>query len=510
MGLKSMHAEKQSEQPQQSVQDNSLIEQQSQRIAELMKEQEQDSYLIEQQSQKIAELERHISQITQQSQKKDSQISEAISQAEEWKARADQEQTRAKDQERKLLEEQLNLKKTLQKKGLQASEAISQAEEWKNQAEKSEIQIQKLLSEKQELVSTVAEQGKRIAEHIKSCNFGKFAAAIEKIDLTSIRADKSYFNDAKVTDHHALIPTINDTTKDKYDSLSVDEKNVFDAIVYRFLAIFYPPYEYGSTTLVTRIDDLYFRSRGISVKALGYKEILQEKDAADAENSIIPLLHTGETAEVKNVECVSKKTSPPPKYTVDSIITLMQKYGIGTSATMAEIVKKLQNPKRQSIVLENGVYSSTSFGRKFISVVPDELKSPELTKNIEEKLSQIGEGSLTKEDFLNDIIQDIRSYIDTVKGEADDLEKEIGICPECNTPVLEKRFEYACATPGCFKLGKVIKEKTISPNMVKDLLLHGQTGWIKGFHGKKGLYTAKIIYRKGKLEFEFPPQRQRG
>lgn len=118
MGLKSMHAEKQSEQPQQSVQDNSLIEQQSQRIAELMKEQEQDSYLIEQQSQKIAELERHISQITQQSQKKDSQI----------------------------------------------SEAISQAEEWKNQAEKSEIQIQKLLSEKQELVSTVAEQGKRIAE----------------------------------------------------------------------------------------------------------------------------------------------------------------------------------------------------------------------------------------------------------------------------------------------------------------------------------------------------------
>lgn len=155
MGLKSMHAEKQSEQPQQSVQDNSLIEQQSQRIAELMKEQEQDSYLIEQQSQKIAELERHISQITQQSQKKDSQISEAISQAEEWKARADQEQTRAKDQERKLLEEQLNLKKTLQKKGLQASEAISQAEEWKNQAEKSEIQIQKLLSEKQELVSSV-------------------------------------------------------------------------------------------------------------------------------------------------------------------------------------------------------------------------------------------------------------------------------------------------------------------------------------------------------------------
>lgn len=188
MGLKSMHAEKQSEQPQQSVQDNSLIEQQSQRIAELMKEQEQDSYLIEQQSQKIAELERHISQITQQSQKKDSQISEAISQAEEWKARADQEQTRAKDQERKLLEEQLNLKKTLQKKGLQASEAISQAEEWKNQAEKSEIQIQKLLSEKQELVSTVAEQGKRIAEQTEQIE--KLKKQNEKLKQDKLNAEQ--------------------------------------------------------------------------------------------------------------------------------------------------------------------------------------------------------------------------------------------------------------------------------------------------------------------------------
>lgn len=99
--------------------------------------------------------------------------------------------------------------------------------------------------------------------------------------------------------------------------------------------------------------------------------------------------------------------------------------------------------------------------------------------------------------------------IDTVKGEADDLEKEIGICPVCNTPVLEKRFEYACATPECFKVGKHIKGKTIIPSMVKDLLQNGQTGWIKGFHGKKGAYTAKILFKNGKIEFEFPEQRHR-
>ena len=199
MGLKSMHAEKQSEQPQQSVQDNSLIEQQSQRIAELMKGQEQDSYLIEQQSQKIAELERHISQITQLSQKKDSQISEAISQAEEWKARTDQEQTRAKDQERKLLEEQLNLKKTLRKKDLQASEAISQAEEWKKQAEKSEIQIQKLLSEKQELVSTVAEQGKRIAEQTEQIEKLNEADNVLKLNAELKKQNEKLKQEAEAT-----------------------------------------------------------------------------------------------------------------------------------------------------------------------------------------------------------------------------------------------------------------------------------------------------------------------
>lgn len=103
----------------------------------------------------------------------------------------------------------------------------------------------------------------------------------------------------------------------------------------------------------------------------------------------------------------------------------------------------------------------------------------------------------------------IATYIDTVKGEADDLEKEIGICPVCNTPVLEKRFEYACATPECFKVGKHIKGKTIIPSMVKDLLQNGQTGWIKGFQGKKGAYTAKILFKNGKIEFEFPEQRHR-
>lgn len=350
-----------------------------------------------------------------------------------------------------------------------------------------------------------------IDRHIKSCDFGKFHPAVEKINMSGIHADKSYFNDAKVTDHHALIPTINSSMEKEYQQLSERERNVFEAVVYRFLAVFYPPYEYCSTTLITAAGNIKFKSRGISVKNLGYRVLLQDdKEESQGEEQQIPFLEDGSQVEIQELELLSKKTTAPPRYSIESIITLMQKYHIGTSATMAEIIKKLQNPKRQSIVLEKGLYRSTPFGRKYISVVPENLKSPELTKEIEEKLAQIGEGNLTKEIFLNEITDQIRSYITSVKGEANPvLEQEpVGICPACKNKVRENRFHYACEK-GCFKLGKTICGKTISRKMAEDILKTGKTGIIKGFTGKTGRsFDARLVYRKGNIEFEFPARRR--
>lgn len=344
-----------------------------------------------------------------------------------------------------------------------------------------------------------------IGEHIKSCYFGKFQDIIEKIDFSGIKADKSYFNDAKVTDHHALIPTINARTAAEYQKLSEEERNVFDAIVYQFLAIFFPPYEYATTTLITDINGNRFQSRGISVKNLGYKEILKGEvdDKEDGEKEWIPLLSEGSKLDVSNTEIVSKKTTPPPRYTIDTIITLMEQHGIGTSATRAEIINKLQNPERQSIVLEKGSYRSTPFGRKFISVVPDELKSPDLTKSIEEKLTLVGEGKLSKEVFLNEIIGQIQDYINSVREEASREKETIGFCPFCQSPVKENRFNFTCGTAGCFTIGKTICGKTIVPQMVLDILKTGKTGIIKGFKSKKGkVFNARLVYSSKGLEFE--------
>lgn len=353
-----------------------------------------------------------------------------------------------------------------------------------------------------------------IDRHIRSCDFGKFHTAVEKINMSGIQADKSYFNDAKVTDHHAMIPTINNSMEREYEKLGEKERNVFEAVVYRFLAVFYPPYEYCSTTLITASENIKFKSQGISVINPGYRVLLQgDKEETKEEEQHVPFLEKGSEVEIQELELLSRKTMAPSRYSIESIITLMQKYHIGTSATMAEIIKKLQNPKRQSIVLEKGIYRSTSFGRKYISVVPEKLKSPELTKEIEEKLFQIGEGHLTKEIFLKEITDQIRSYIASVKGESNPvLEQEpVGICPACGNKVRDSRFYYACEK-GCFRLGKTICGKNISRKIAEDILKTGKTGIIKGFIGKTGRsFDARLIYRKGSgnIEFEFPKSKEK-
>ena len=386
------------------------------------------------------------------------------------------------------------------------------------------MEITQILYEKYKIVSyprtdsccLSMELYNEIGRHIDSCNFGKFQPAVGKIDIDGFNADKSYFNDAKVTDHHAIIPTINDNAVSEYQNMTEEERHVYDAIVYRFLAIFYPPYEYAATTLITEIKGFRFKSSGINIKNLGYKELIhieEDERKADEEEQQLPMLKKGDMLETEEINLLSKKTTPPPRYTIDSIITLMQKHQIGTSATMAEIIKKLQNPKRQSIILEKGSYQSTPFGRKYISVVPEMLKSPDLTRNIEEKLDLIVTGKYTKEEFLKEIMQQITDYIHSVKDDNKImLEREaIGICPVCNSPVREQKFNYTCGTGGCFNIGKSICGKNITNKMAENLLKTGKTSVIKGFRSKAGKsFDARLIYdyKNGKIEFEFQNQQR--
>lgn len=349
-----------------------------------------------------------------------------------------------------------------------------------------------------------------IKGHVLSCNFGIFRQFIDSIDLDSLKAEKRYINDLKVTDHHALIPTINPETVNIYSSLTPDEKKVFDAVIISLLAIFYPDYEYSITTIVTKIGNHFFLSKGNTIKKLGFKEIFkldQEEKEEKEDKQLLPVLQVKERIVVDDLKIMDKKTTAPSRYTVSSLISLMEKYKIGTAATRAEIIKKLMNPKRAYLKLEKGKYLSTPLGRAYIKVIPDKLKAPDLTMDFEEKLAMINSGQLEKEAFLEEIVAELKENIAIFSQEASSGEKisvgagneEIGNCPVCHKPMREGQKNFYCSgyKEGCqFVIWKTISGKILTTAQIKQLLNKGKTGKIKGFKSKKGNSFEAALYIK--------------
>lgn len=356
-----------------------------------------------------------------------------------------------------------------------------------------------------------------ITDHIMSCNFGPFAEYIARLDLDHIKADKRYFNDLKVTDHHALIPTINAATAQIYQTLNQEEKNVFDAVVCSFISIFYPDYQYSASELLVENAGCCFLSRGTTIRSLGYKEVLKmepgetDKDDKDDQKQIIPSLAERDLITLDSKQILDKMTKPPARYTVSSLIAVMEKYNIGTSATRAEIIKKLQNPKRPFVRMEKNKYYATSLGRDFISVVPEELKDTGLTERFELQLSQIEEGKLTKDQFLKDLLDDLKGNIEKFSKESSEgsgseqirqSRPVIGKCPKCGKDVITGSKGYGCSgyKEGCdFVIWKTMCGKSIPEMVAKQLLMKGRTSKIKGFKSKNGkAFEAALVLKADK------------
>ena len=352
-----------------------------------------------------------------------------------------------------------------------------------------------------------------IAEHLESCRFGEFTVAIDKIDFTALQADKSYFNDLKVTDHHALIPTINADMGTAYAALSEDEKRVFDTVVLSLIAIFYPAYEYDATKIVVDIGGSQFKSTGTTIRCLGYKQLF--KNAVGEKNEglqILPELSEGDCLAVDSAELLNKKTEPPKKFNDETIVKVMEKYGIGTSATRAEIIQKLQNPKRQFIVRENGKYSVTELGEEYIKIVPKELKAPELTQQFEENLQRINAGELSKKDFLNGLLEDIGHNIDKLAAVPIPDERKIGykaakqrenrenlgVCPKCGAEVRMGQYGAYCTGRCGMALGK-IRGKDLTAEQVT-ALLKGQKIYMSGLKKKQGRGTYSAYFTPEGIE----------
>lgn len=352
-----------------------------------------------------------------------------------------------------------------------------------------------------------------IEEHISCCDFGRFTEIIKNIEpdrqVNPVHL-KKYVNDLKVTDHYALIPTSNSKMEEIYDLLSMEEKNVFDAIILSFLAIFYPAYVYIVTDIFVNCHNFLFHSQGTTIVQLGYKKILNmepgEENAENEKLQLIPELLQGDVLTIDKLKRLDKATRPPAGYTASTLIGAMEKYNIGTSATRAEIIKNLQNPQREYIKLEGRKYKSTELGRSFIDIMPDQLRSPELTSQFEEKLKLINEGKILKKDFLKALEMEFRENLRSLDGSVTGGNEDSLKCPACGRKIYAGKRNYYCSgyKEGCsFSISKEILGKSISEIQVKKLLQYGRSDVIKGFVGKKGNFDAALSLCDGKLNFLF-------
>ncbi len=298
-----------------------------------------------------------------------------------------------------------------------------------------------------------------LQERLKACGIGEFRTLTTKVLRKPIKVSKSFVDDSKVSDHHAIIPTEEYVN---YSAFTDKERKIYDLVIKRFLAVLFPAFEYEQLTLRARIDDENFVAKGKTILSLGWKEVygnrFEEDEAGDdLKEQVLPRIEKGDTLNVKLIMQTSGQTKPPARFNEATLLSAMEnpvKYmdtknkqlvdtlkstgGLGTVATRADIIDKLFN----SFLIEKRGKDIhlTSKGRQLLDLVPEELKSPALTAEWEQKLDQIAHGKLKKDVFIGQMINYTKEIVAEIK-DSNKKYKHDNIstksCPDCGKPMLE-------------------------------------------------------------------------
>jgi DNA topoisomerase-3 len=351
-------------------------------------------------------------------------------------------------------------------------------------------------------------------------------------------------NDAKVDDHHAIIPT--DIDKDM-EALSPDERRVFDLVAKRFLAVFHPPARYARTTVITVVEEERFRTRGKVTLEAGWRGVYgvepdQERQSEDeSEGGEIPVLQEGQTVRCIAAEIEDKMTRPPPRYTEATLLSAMEtagkliddeelreamkESGLGTPATRAETIETLI--RREYIERVGKDLQATPKGIQVVTMLDaHKLTSPELTGDWEHKLSEIERGRGDRKTFMKGIADFTKETVDQIA--ALDKEKlrpqrvELGLCPRCGAEtgeiIRENSKAYGCTSwksreeTGCgFVIWKRVAGRTLTPEIARQLIEERRTREVlSGFRSRNGKpFRARLVLNdEDKIEFEFPVRAQ--
>lgn len=330
---------------------------------------------------------------------------------------------------------------------------------------------------------------------------------------------KRILNSKKVTDHHAIIPTM-EIIKQDLKAIPESEMKILSLCANRLLCATGEKHIYNSTKAVITCNNTVFKVSGKEVWKNGWKEFEDffknsyktAEDKSDAEEEKkLPELREGMMIAVEQTKVSEHFTQPPKHYTEDSLLSAMERAGaedmgdeverkgLGTPATRADIIEKLvkdgfvKREKKQMIPTEDGM--------KLITILPDVVKSPKLTADWENELTLVSKGEVAAEQFMSgieamvtDLVKTYHSVSDEQKamfGTGKGEQEVLGKCPKCGADVVKGKFGAYCTGKCGMNVGKAFGV-TLSDSQVRSLL-QGKKILVKGLKGKKGSYDAYLI-----------------
>jgi DNA topoisomerase-3 len=358
-------------------------------------------------------------------------------------------------------------------------------------------------------------------EALKDAPYDAFASQILRQNW--VKPNKRIFNNAKISDHFAIIPT-----PDPPKHLHADEAKIYDMITRRFLAVFFPAAEFLVTNRITRVENEPFKTEGKVLTQPGWLSVYGRELAGDESPNLVPV-QSGETVETTAIEVVANQTKPPARFTEATLLGAMEgagklvedeelraamsEKGLGTPATRAAIIEGLLYEKyllRAGKELQPTAKAFSLMALLRGLGIP-ELTAPELTGNWEFKLKQIERGQLARTAFMQEIAAMTEAIVrkakehehDTIPGEFGKLQTP---CPKCGGEIRETYKKFQCANEQCdFALWKIVAGRQFEIPEIESLIANKRVGPLTGFRSKAGRpFTATILLTpEHKAEFDF-------
>ena len=347
------------------------------------------------------------------------------------------------------------------------------------------------------------------------------------LDNNWVKPNKRIFNNAKVGDHFAIIPT---ATVPR--SLDDQERALFDMVTKRFVAVFFPPAQYENTTRITRVEGEPFKTEGKILVAPGWLEVYGREATGDKPEENLPPVTQGEHVETVRIEIKTEQTRPPARYNEATILSAMEaagklvedeelrdamkEKGLGTPATRASIIETLISA--HYLVRQGKELQPTPKAIQTITLLKNavpELTSPELTGEWEFRLHEIEHRKLTRDAFM----RDIRELTNDIVGKAKHFHPDehmpdtepFGKCPKCGSPIVERFKSFTCTNEECdFTIWKTIAGRLLSRDEFETLVREKQVGPLGGFRSRKGkrFHALLKLSDEFKTEFDFGPNGQ--